>query len=423
MQAVASSPRPAKVLRGQQSNKASTLPEPADYQQTLRRSFAVGGIGLHTGEYALVRVLPAFAGDGRYFVRCLPGTNSHHWELEQPRTHKLPESGTPATHGAAGGEADLNSKLFFEYIQGQEDGSFAGSFAAYLQRRASLLPDTLFIDAETDLLPEEQPICGHPGEDRMQAHVSNLQPGHEWCTVLAQGDEAIWGAEHLLAALECCGVDNARIEIEGGQEVPIIDGSALGWAAEVQRTGLKAVATAGVSDAVVSKHVHSLQTEVTVRDGEAFITYLPAPCARVSVGIDCTVSAPVIGRQWFTWNSEDVGSHGKGHFRVALAPARTWYTSVQSVQSLMAEGLLQGGPDYASLIGDGNDWLDSSMVRFPSDEAARHAVVDLLGDLSLLASPGGRGLPAGHIVAFQPTHRLQAEFVQALQMALVDKKS
>jgi hypothetical protein len=97
------------------------------------------------------------------------------------------------------------------------------------------------------------------------------------------------------------------------------------------------------------------------------------------------VSAPVIGRQWFTWNSEDVGSHGKGHFRVALAPARTWYTSVQvgctvslraalarsghglvilshvcilvqSVQSLMAEGLLQGGPDYASLIGDGNDW-------------------------------------------------------------------
>lgn len=62
-----------------------------------------------------------------------------------------------------------------------------------------------------------QPICGHPGEDRMQAHVSNLQPGHEWCTVLAQGDEAIWGAEHLLAALECCGVDNARIEIEGGQ--------------------------------------------------------------------------------------------------------------------------------------------------------------------------------------------------------------
>lgn len=35
--------------------------------------------------------------------------------------------------------------------------------------------------------------------------------------VLARGDSAVWGAEHLLAALECCGVDDARIEIEGGK--------------------------------------------------------------------------------------------------------------------------------------------------------------------------------------------------------------
>lgn len=40
--------------------------------------------------------------------------------------------------------------------------------------------------------------------------------------------------EHLLSALEMLGVDNARIEIEGGHEVPIIDGSALGWAIDCQ---------------------------------------------------------------------------------------------------------------------------------------------------------------------------------------------
>ena len=40
--------------------------------------------------------------------------------------------------------------------------------------------------------------------------------------------------EHLLSALEQCGVDNARIEIEGGDEVPIIDGSALGWVINIQ---------------------------------------------------------------------------------------------------------------------------------------------------------------------------------------------
>lgn len=45
----------------------------------------------------------------------------------------------------------------------------------------------------------------------------------------------VQGAEHLLAALEGMGVDNARIEIEGGNEVPIIDGSALGWVIEIHR--------------------------------------------------------------------------------------------------------------------------------------------------------------------------------------------
>ncbi len=44
----------------------------------------------------------------------------------------------------------------------------------------------------------------------------------------------VQGVEHLLSALEMLGVDNARIEIEGGHEVPIIDGSALGWAIDCQ---------------------------------------------------------------------------------------------------------------------------------------------------------------------------------------------
>lgn len=42
------------------------------------------------------------------------------------------------------------------------------------------------------------------------------------------------GVEHLLSALEMLGVDNARIEVEGSHELPIIDGSALGWTVDVQ---------------------------------------------------------------------------------------------------------------------------------------------------------------------------------------------
>ncbi len=63
-----------------------------------------------------------------------------------------------------------------------------------------------------------QPAVGQAGEARMPAHVSSLmQQGPNCTSVLEQGGFGVWGAEHLLAALECCGVDNARIEIEGGK--------------------------------------------------------------------------------------------------------------------------------------------------------------------------------------------------------------
>ena len=45
--------------------------------------------------------------------------------------------------------------------------------------------------------------------------------------------------EALLSALECCGVDNARIEMEGGEEVPVADGSAIGWAINIVVAGLQ----------------------------------------------------------------------------------------------------------------------------------------------------------------------------------------
>lgn len=45
--------------------------------------------------------------------------------------------------------------------------------------------------------------------------------------------------EHLLSALEGCAVDNARIEVEGGEEMPIIDGSSLGWTIQIQVAGLR----------------------------------------------------------------------------------------------------------------------------------------------------------------------------------------
>jgi UDP-3-O-acyl-N-acetylglucosamine deacetylase len=56
----------------------------------------------------------------------------------------------------------------------------------------------------------------------------------------------------------------------------------------------------------------------------------------------------------------------------------------------------------------GETFQDPGEVTFPEDEAARHKVIDLTGDLSLLSQNGQGGLPIGHFVAWNADHELQA---------------
>ena len=85
----------------------------------------------------------------------------------------------------------------------------------------------------------------------------------------------VLSVEHLLSALEQCGVDNARIELEGGHEVPVVDGSAMGWCIEVQKVGVMPAAPPGDAEARVPRMVHVPRRVVTVSDGPAFITLYP----------------------------------------------------------------------------------------------------------------------------------------------------
>jgi len=56
-------------------------------------------------------------------------------------------------------------------------------------------------------------------------------------TSLGLGTARVGTVEHLLAALMGCGIDNARIEVEG-PEVPIMDGSSEPFVALVREAGI-----------------------------------------------------------------------------------------------------------------------------------------------------------------------------------------
>lgn len=274
---------------------------------------------------------------------------------------------------------------------------------------------TMFHEDTSDM-PQEEAAARGGDENWAPAHVSAAESYEGVATALrGDGGLRVLSPEALLSALEGCGVDNARIEIEGGEEVPVVDGSALGWALEVQKAGLVEAPAAGGASSRKARKAPAPMEMLTVAEGDAFVSFYPGDAPKATAGVDHADEAAVIGRQWFTWGPEYPSSLDR-HYRWEVAPARVVLPSADAVDALLARGLLQAGPEGCCLVADGNEWLDPLMLRFPgqADQTARAAVQVLLGNLALLAPPGGRGMPCGHVVAYRASPELQLRFAAAL---------
>lgn len=237
-----------------------------------------------------------------------------------------------------------------------------------------------------------------PGQTAVPASLAAVKPT-VLSTELRQGEASVRTVEHLLAALVGLGIDNARIDITG-PEVPLLDGSALGW--------VEAIYQAGRQELNAPRSVAHLEQPVTVHHGDAFVAAFPAPVARFTYGIDFDVAA--IGNQWFSWSPSTVPFGPEG-FATTVAPARTFGLAHQ-IEQLRASGLIKGGSLDNALVCGEKGWLNPPL-RF-ENEPARHKMLDLIGDLSLLG-----GLPMAHIVAYKASHRLHGELAAALVPALV----
>ncbi|GLI69505.1 hypothetical protein VaNZ11_014139 [Volvox africanus] len=432
---------------------APELPMPSEYQQTLWSSFTLAGIGLHTGEYACVRIRPAFAGEGRYFVRVPEGTNASRavagadMDLQEELVEDI------ATEQALLNDPEYREELvarYQEYVDAQEEDGFGGSFVDYLQAQEYT---NLVQRLEEEGPPKfkfsrpEEPQPRSEDELYVPAASAYIYEANPLTTTLSRGDFQVGGVESLLSALEACGVDNARIEIEGGSELPVLDGSAEGWTDEICRSGLRyapsrpdltiklppgafdppeaSTATGeegeqadegrqGDGDSTrdqakpVPKLVLRPQSVVSVIRGSSFVTLYPEDTFRITTGLDRHREAPVIGKQWLSWCMfEDV------HYKHFLSDARGFVSSPEQAMGMREAGWLMGGTEGVMLIALDDRWYDPEIVRH-DDEPVRRQMQDLIGDLSLLARDGHSGLPCGHIVSYDTDHELNAAFVEKL---------
>ncbi|MGA2758865.1 MAG: UDP-3-O-acyl-N-acetylglucosamine deacetylase [Candidatus Cybelea sp.] len=210
-------------------------------------------------------------------------------------------------------------------------------------------------------------------------------------TVLGRDGVTVSTTEHLLSALFAMGVTNGDIVVDG-PEIPVRDGSASEFAS--------AIAQCGLQEQFAQRKLLELEEPVIVRDGDKLVAAFPAPSFRVRFLAD--FPQPV-GTQYFA------GEIDPQQYVAEIAGART-FAFMHEVQALLARGLGQGGSLENALIFTDEGPLQP--LRWPN-EAVRHKVLDLIGDLALLGA-----WPQCELIAIKSGHQLHCSLTTALRSRL-----
>lgn len=204
-------------------------------------------------------------------------------------------------------------------------------------------------------------------------------------TCLKNGTLFVETVEHCMAALAGLGVDNAIVRVSGGAvgELPGGDGSSRPFVEAIQQAGV-VEQDEPVRPLIIRRPIH------VSADG-ATLAALPGPADKLEVIYDFEAKPP-IGRQVISFHL------GDDDFVSQLAPART-FVFAEEARELRARGLGAHLTPKDLLVIAPDGPIDNEF-RFV-DECARHKVLDLIGDLSLIGRP-----VRGRIVACKSGHSL-----------------
>ncbi|MGD2003705.1 MAG: bifunctional UDP-3-O-[3-hydroxymyristoyl] N-acetylglucosamine deacetylase/3-hydroxyacyl-ACP dehydratase [Flavobacteriales bacterium] len=233
-------------------------------------------------------------------------------------------------------------------------------------------------------------------------------------TILQKGDASVGTVEHLMASLYALGIDNCRIDLDGS-EIPILDGSAAPLVALIEK--------AGITEQDEDKNYYVLEETFTYKSEDGGeIMAIPSEEFEVTALID--YGSSVLGPQHAHLDK-------MVNFGEEIASART-FSFLRELEPLLDQGLIKGGDlnnaivyvdqeiapatleklkkafDREDVQVTQNGTLNNIQLRF-SNEAARHKLLDVVGDLALI----GRPLKA-RIMATKPGHGINAEFTKAL---------
>ena len=220
-------------------------------------------------------------------------------------------------------------------------------------------------------------------------HVTDLVRA----TTIQTGHVKIHTVEHVLSALNGCGIDNVLIEMNAS-EPPIMDGSAKPF--------VNMILQGEPLEQAKEREYFTLDSAVSITKGDRSIIALPCDELKIS----CT-------------SADDRGIHTQhlslvidpDTYMTQIAAART-FTIYEDIEELLKLGKIKGGSLDSAVVIKGDKIISKEPLRF-KDEFVRHKILDIIGDIVLLGMP----LKA-HIVATRPGHAINAELTKALYAQL-----
>lgn len=250
-------------------------------------------------------------------------------------------------------------------------------------------------------------------------YVVNTQRG----TNLEKQGVSINTCEHVLASLVGMQVDNCIIELNAS-EPPIMDGSSKSFVEILEKAGIVE------QDALREEYVVKENISYLDEESGSEIIVLPADEYQVTAMVDFGTN--VLGTQ-------NASINHISEFKDEISNART-FTFLHEIEMLLDEGLIKGGDLNNAIVYVDKELSSETMeklrIAFGKDdisvkpngildnltlhqpnEAARHKLLDVIGDLALVGTH-----IRGKIIANKPGHMVNTQFAKKLSRIIKAEK-
>ena len=266
---------------------------------------------------------------------------------------------------------------------------------------------------------ERVDLEGNPKIEADANYVTNTQRG----TCLEKNGVVIQTCEHVLAALVGLDIDNAVIQLNAS-EPPIMDGSSKFFIAALEEAGIIE------QDTIREEYVVTEVVSYTDEESGSEIILMPSTSYQVTTMVD--FGTKVLGTQNATLNNI-------ADFKTDIADSRT-FSFLHEIEMLLEHGLIKGGDLNNAIVYvdkelspetmdklriafnkdkiavKPNGILDNLTLHHPN-EAARHKLLDVIGDLALIGTR-----IRGKVIANKPGHFVNTQFAKKMSKIIKNER-